>query len=181
MDGDLEGAIIERFERNDEIDPGAVAAGKNGGKTRELRLGDDAGADQLRQDGFDMRADGSVVGAKIEHPERLVVGQNETAAEVQHAEAMRHVIERHVEPRREHGGLLLRRDDRHEVVSQPLRIGLYVKNERRDPRGDPDRIPAAGDQHRRREGNKSADKLPVDPTVDRIAPRHEAERVGDRH
>ena len=55
MDRDLEGAIVERFERNDEIDR-TVVAGENGGETRKLRLGDDAVADQLGQDRFDMRA-----------------------------------------------------------------------------------------------------------------------------
>ena len=51
MDGDLKRAIVERFERDDEIDPAAVV-GENGGETRELRLGEDSVADQFRQDRF---------------------------------------------------------------------------------------------------------------------------------
>ena len=57
VEGDLKRAIVERFERNDEIDPVAVVAGQNGRETSELRLGDDAVGDQLRQDRFDMRPD----------------------------------------------------------------------------------------------------------------------------
>ena len=109
MDGDLKGALVERFERNDEVHAIAVTSGQNGRETRELRLGDDAARDQPPQGRFYMRADGSVVGPEIEHLEGLVVEQNETAARVQHAKAVRHVVEGHVEARGEHGGLLLRR------------------------------------------------------------------------
>ena len=129
MDSDLKRAIVERFERDDEIDFASVG-GENGGETRELRLGEDAVADQLPQDRFDVCADGSVVRAEAEHLESLVVCQNETAVRVQHAKAVRHVVESHVEARREHGRLLLGRHDRHEVGSQPLGVALHVKNER---------------------------------------------------
>ena len=78
MDSDLEGAIVERFEGNDEIDR-IVVAGENGGETDKLRLGENAVADQLPQGRFDMRPDGSLVWAKIEHLEGLVVGQDQTA------------------------------------------------------------------------------------------------------
>ena len=78
MDRDLKRAIVERFERDDEIDPAAVV-GENGGETRELQLREDSGADQFRQDRFHMRAHGSLVRAEAEHLERLVVGQNEAA------------------------------------------------------------------------------------------------------
>ncbi|HZZ25305.1 MAG TPA: hypothetical protein VFE60_23315 [Roseiarcus sp.] len=128
-----------------------------------------------------MRADGGVVGPQVEHLERLVVGQNETAARVQHAKAMRHVVEGHVEARREHCGLLLRRHHRHEVCSQPLRIGLHVKDERGDPHCDSHRIPTAGDDHRRRQRSERPEKLEIDSAVDRVAARHQAERVSGRH
>ena len=82
-----------------------------------MRLGEDAVADQFRQDRFHVRADGSVVRAEAEHLEGLVVRQNETAVRVEHAKAVRHVVEGHVEARREHGGLLLGRHDRHEIGS----------------------------------------------------------------
>ena len=117
MDGDLKGAIVERFERDDEVDPLVVIARQNGCEPGELRLGDNTGRDQSPQDRFHMRADGGVLGDQVEHLERLVVRQNEAAVGVQHAKAVRHVVEGHVEARRQHRGLLLRRNHRHEIVS----------------------------------------------------------------
>ena len=180
MDGDLKGAIVERFQGNDEVDF-ATVVGENGGETRELRLGEDAAADQFGQDRFHVRARGRVVGAKAEHLEGLIVGQNEAAVGVHHAQAVRHVVESHVETRREHLRLLLGRHDRHEVGSQPLGVALHVKDERSDSHNDSHRIQAAGDDHRNRKRSEGAEELQVDPAIGRVAARHETERIGDRH
>ena len=117
VDRDLKRAIVERFERDDEIDP-ALVVGERGGETRELQLREDSVADQFRQHRFHVRADGCVVRAEAEHLESLVVRQNEAAAWIEHAKTVRHVIESHVETRREHGSLPLCGHDAEEVGPQ---------------------------------------------------------------
>ena len=180
MDRDLKRAIVERFERDDEIDP-ALVVGERGGETRELQLREDSVADQFRQHRFHVRADGCVVRAEAEHLESLVVRQNEPAAWIEHAKTVRHVVERHVETRREHGGLPLCGHDGEKIGPETRRIALHEGNKGHKSDNYRDRIPSARDEHRGGEGEERGDKLKIEAAVDGVAAAQHSESVCDRY
>ena len=180
VDGDLEGAIVERFERDDEID--GLVVGENGGETRELWFGDDAAADQFRQRPISharrrerrpgrrpniLRAWSLVrtrrpSGFSMQRPcDMLLSAMSRRAASI--------------------SACCWAATTAMKLALQPLGVALHVKDERREPHDDPDRIQAAGDDHRDRKRSECAEQLRVDAAVDRVAAGHEAERIGDRH
>jgi hypothetical protein len=88
---------------------------------------------------------------------------------------------RAVSSRAANGGFLLCGDHLVEISPQTLRRAFHVEDEGRNADNNSDWIPPACDDHRHAQRNKRCDELQVDAAEDRVAPRHQAEGVGDRH
>ena len=181
VDGDFERPAVSGFERNDEIDPDLVVAKHGLRQAAELRRSNDAALAEAPEDRVDVCADEIAPCADAKNLERLVVGEDKPPARIDHAQTMRHVVERRVQAGGQRGGALLRRHHVGEVCSEPLRRALHVKNERKDSNQYPQGIPASGDDHRRGQRNERHEQLHVDAAVNRIAARHHVEGVGDGH
>ena len=128
-----------------------------------------------------MGADEGRVRVHAENPERLIVCQDDLTACVEHAKAVRHVVEGRVQPRRECCGLLLRGDHPVEIRSEAFGRSLHVKNQRRDAHDNPHGIPTARDEHGCTQRSKSGHKLHIDAAINGVTAGHQAEGVGDGH
>ena len=128
-----------------------------------------------------MGADEGRVRPHAENPERPIVCQDDLTACVEHAKAVRHVVESRVQPRRQRCGLLLRGDHPVEIRSEAFGRSLHVEDQRRDAHDDPHGVPTARDKHGCAQRSKGSYELHVDAAIDGVTARHQAEGVGDRH
>ena len=180
MDGDFEGTTVLSFERNRCVGQARVVE-KGVRKMGAFCSGDDVAVDKVPEDGVQMGADEGRVRPHAENPERLIVCQDNLTACVEHAEAVRHVVESRVQPRRQRCGLLLRGDHPVEVGSEAFGRTFHVEDQRRDPHDDPHGIPTARDKHGCAQRSKGSYELHVDAAINGVTARHQTEGVGDRH
>ena len=118
MDGDFDRTIVARLERRDHVAPDRDARQRLP-HPLDLALGDNLAAHQRARDGAEAGARREVVVAEAEQIEQLAIGDGHMALGVDHHQAVRHVVERHVEALGEHGHLVLRVDDAEKICAYP--------------------------------------------------------------
>ena len=119
MDGDFDRAVVARLERRDHVDPGGGARQRLP-HPLDLVLGDNLAAQQRARDGAQTCARLDLVRAEAEQVEKLAVDDRDAALGVDHQQAVRHVVERHVEAFGELGRFRARDHFGREIGSQPI-------------------------------------------------------------
>ena len=137
-----------------EIEAPTVKKGAN--SVSILGVGDQRGLDQLVKQGVHALPGKRGVGGQAEDSAKLVVGEDQAAVGVDHAQAVRHVVESRVEAHGQSGGLESGVHLRLEGFLEPRR-GRFDKGEKRDEAdNDHPWIPASGDQHGGARGTNAA-------------------------
>ncbi len=119
VDNRFDRAPVLRLDRHQEV--ALVSAAKDRVGERDDRgLIEAAGCDELADDHTPMRA-GWGIGAQAENGKELVIGEDQSSLSVNHAQPVRHIVERGVEPLGQQSALVAGLDLRDEGVPYPPR------------------------------------------------------------
>ena len=177
LDRDFERALVPGFDRHDEIF--VRVAKQRPRQALEFGARQDAVAHEVAQYRAHIGAGMRLFFVQAEDAQNLVVGHVELAVGVDHAKPVRHIVERRVEPGRQHGRLLPGGDFGEKVLFHPARGSLDQQEQRDEQNNDRGGIPAARNDHRGAQRNERDEDLRIDSLVERKASRQHPEGVAD--
>ena len=179
MEGERERAPVASFDRQIAVDVAREIAVEIGGNTLHRGRRDDAGAGALAQELAKRQTLARALGRDAEEFGKTLISHQHALLGIQHAEAVRHIVERRIEPRSKQRDIPRRTDRIEQGLPQSVGHELEAKkkrNEHEDKRG---MIGLAAEEQGGAHRGAGADNLRRHETIARKISTGYSDHIGD--